>query len=343
MRLRNKIIAYTWAPIVMSIALLVACASSSGIQHAVIESNSQSGFIHEYEDFVIVKSIAGDSLDALATKYLGDPSKAWVIAEFNDIDTLLPGKEVVIPLTPTHLGGLKKDGFQKVPILLYHDFSKTLSSKMKVLESSFEAQMKYLKQNDYHVITLDRFLNFMEYKEQIPEKSVVIAIDDGWKSLYTIAYPILKKYNFPATLFVYTDFIGGKKALTWNQIKELADYGFDIQCHTKTHRYLTRINDGESFNHFFKSVEEELIRPKKLLRKKLNRDCNCLAYPYGQTSSLVAAMLKKHGYRAAFTVTRGGNPFYLNNYNINRSAIYGHYDLEKFKKNLDVFQPMSTE
>jgi len=327
----------------MSIALLCACAAAKGTQPTVIESNSQSGFTHQYEDFVIVKSIAGDSLDSLAARFLLDPSKSWVIAEFNDISTLSPGKEIVIPLRPVNLGGLKMDGFQKVPILLYHDFSRTQTSKMKVLESSFEAQMRFLKENDYHVITLDRFLDFMEYKEQIPEKSVVITIDDGWKSLYTIAFPILKKYNFPATLFVYTDFVGGKKALTWNQIKELAEYGFDIQCHTKTHRYLTKMKDEESFKGFFKSVEAELIYPKKMLQKKINRDCNCLAYPYGKTSSLLAAMLKKHGYRAAFTVTRGGNPFYLSNYNINRSAIYGHYDLEKFKKNLDVFQPMTTK
>jgi peptidoglycan/xylan/chitin deacetylase (PgdA/CDA1 family) len=226
---------------------------------------------------------------------------------------------------------------------LYHDFSTNRSSKMKVSESSFEEQMRYLKDNDYKVITLDRFLNFMELQEQIPEKSVVITIDDGWKSLYTIAYPILKKYNFPATLFVYTDFIGGKKALTWNQIKELSNNGFDIECHTKTHRYLTKFKTGENFDRFFKSAVEELMVPKKLIKKRLNRDCTCLAYPYGKTSSLIAAMAKKQGYRAAFTVTRGGNPFYLHNYKLNRSAIYGHFDIEKFKQNLDVFQPMEAE
>jgi len=329
--------------ILTCMAFLFACAPSAMIQPSVIKMNSQTGFIEKYDDFVIVKTIEGDTLSRLAETFLNDPSKAWLIAEFNGIDTLLPGEEIVIPLKPIYLGGLKKDGLQKVPILLYHDFSKTRPSKMRVLETSFEEQMRFLKENDYHVITLGQFLDFMELKEQIPKKSVVITIDDGWKSLYTIAYPILKKYNFPATLFVYTDFIGGKKGLTWDQIKELADNGFDIECHTKTHRYLTKTKDGETFDLFFKSVSEELIYPKKLLKRKLNRDCSCLAYPYGKTSSLVAAMTKKHGYRAAFTVTRGGNPFYLHSYNINRSTIYGHYDLEKFIQNLDVFQPMETK
>jgi peptidoglycan/xylan/chitin deacetylase (PgdA/CDA1 family) len=343
MPLRSRTILIVWTPIVMCMVFISACAPSSIIKPSVIEMNSQYGFIHAYDDFVIVKSIEGDTLDSLAATYLNDPSMAWIIAEFNGIDTLLPGEEVAIPLKPIHLGGLMADGLQKVPILLYHDFSKTRSSKMKVLETSFEAQMRFLKENDYHVITLDRFLKFMEFKEQIPKKSVVITIDDGWKSLYTIAYPILKKYHFPASLFVYTDFVGGKKALTWDQIKELSDNGFDIQCHTKTHRNLTKTQDGETFDLFFKSVAEEITHPKKLLKQKLNRDCSCMAYPYGETSSLVAAMTKKHGYRAAFTVTRGGNPFYLHAYNINRSAIYGHYDLDKFKQNLDVFQPLGAE
>ena len=340
---RNRKIFCGWMVIIMCGAFLYACAPSSMIKPSSITMETQDGFIEEHDDFVILKTMPGDTLDALAETFLNDASKTWVIAEFNGIDSLTPGQEIVIPLKPVYPGGLKADGLQTVPILLYHDFSKTRTSKMIVMETSFEAQMKYLKENNYHVITLGRFLDFMELNEQIPEKSVVITIDDGWKSLYTIAYPILKKYNFLATLFVYTDFIGGRKGLTWNQIKELSDNGFDIECHTKTHRYLTKIKDGETFDQFFKSIKKELMHPKKLLKQKLNRDCSCLAYPYGKTNSLVAAMAKKQGYRAAFTVTRGGNAFYLHNYNINRSTIFGHYDLEKFKQNLDVFQPMEVE
>jgi peptidoglycan/xylan/chitin deacetylase (PgdA/CDA1 family) len=340
---RNRKISWVWIAAILCGVFLYACTPSSMIKPTTITMDTQEGYIEEHDDFVILRTMPGDTLDALAETFLNDASKAWVIAAFNGIDSLTPGQEIVIPLKPVYPGGLKADGVQKVPILLYHDFSKTRTSKMKVLETSFEAQMKYLKENGYHVITLERFLDFMELKEQIPEKSVVITIDDGWKSLYTIAYPILKKYDFPATLFVYTDFIGGRKGLTWNQIKELSDNGFDVECHTKTHRYLTKIKDGETFAQFFESIKNELMHPKKLLKQKLNRDCSCLAYPYGKTNSLVAAMAKKQGYRAAFTVTRGGNAFYLHNYNINRSTIYGHYDLEKFKQNLDVFQAMETE
>jgi len=87
----------------------------------------------------------------------------------------------------------------------------------------------------------------------------------------------------------------------------------------------------------------EISDPKKLFKKKLNKECECLAYPYGITNNLVIAMLKKHGYRAAFTVEQESNPFFIDNYRINRSAIYGEYDIEKFKNKLSVFQNMELK
>ena len=80
----------------------------------------------------------------------------------------------------------------------------------------------------------------------------------------------------------------------------------------------------------------EISYPKKLIKRKLNKECSYLAYPYGKTNNLVIAILKKHGYRAAFTVKRESNPFFVDRFRIYRSAIYGNYDLEKFKKNLSV-------
>ena len=82
----------------------------------------------------------------------------------------------------------------------------------------------------------------------------------------------------------------------------------------------------------------EISYPKKLIEKKLNKECKCLAYPYGETNNLVIAMLKKHGYRAAFTVDTKSNPFFIDKYRIHRSIIYGKYDIENFKNNLSVFQ-----
>jgi len=203
-----------------------------------------------YDDFIIVRVRSGDNLSILAAKYLNDPTKDWLIADFNDIKTITPGQELIIPLSPFECGGLKPDGYQAVPILTYYRFSKNKTGELTVAQAAFEEQMRFLKENGYRVITLDQLLDFLDFKCQLPEKSVVITFDDGWRSLYDFAFPILKDYGFPATLFIYTDFMGGRKALSWEQISILSKNGFDIQCKTKTHRNMAKLKKGESFKEY---------------------------------------------------------------------------------------------
>lgn len=292
---------------------------------------------HIYDDFILVKTNAEDTFSSLSAKYLNDPNKGWWIAEFNDIQNLTSGQELIIPLSLLNKGGLNVEGYQTVPVLAYHRFTKDRSNKMSVAQEDFEAQMMYLKENGYHVVSLDQLLDFIDYKASLPKKSVVITFDDAWRSIYDIAFPILKKFDFPATFFIYTDFIGGGKAMSWKQIKTLSENGYNIECQTKTHRNLASLKKNESFNEYLKSLEEEIRYPKDLIKKKLNKDCKYLAYPYGKTNDIVISMLKKYGYRSAFTVDRGSNPFFIDKYRIHRSVIYGKFDLEQFKKNLSSF------
>jgi peptidoglycan/xylan/chitin deacetylase (PgdA/CDA1 family) len=315
----------------LMLLLLAGCASNGWIFQ-----NRHKALISD--DFVIVKTTSQDTFSSLAAYYLKDPAKGWLIAEFNRMTTLIPGEEVIIPLSPFNKGGLNPEGYQTVPVLVYHNFSKQKSDETAVGQDNFEAQMKYLKQNGFHVVSIDQLLDFIDYKEQLPEKSIVITFDDAWRSIFDIALPILIKYNFPATFFIYTDFIGGGKAMTWKQIETLSKIGFDIQCQTRTHRNLAVPKKNESFKEYFKSLEMEIDYPKKLFKKKLNIDCKYLAYPYGETNNLVIALLKKYGYRAAFTIDRKSNPFFIDKYRIHRSVIYGSYDMDKFKDNLTVFQ-----
>ncbi|MDY6856756.1 MAG: polysaccharide deacetylase family protein [Thermodesulfobacteriota bacterium] len=305
------------------LALLTACTTTSS---KVV-----------YKDFVIVKAKPEDNLSSLAGKYLNDISKGWLIAEFNGISGVKTGEKLIIPLKPFDIGRLRTYGLQSVPILTYHRFSKENSSKMVVTEDSFDAQMKYLKENGYHVITLDQLLDFLNLNYQTQKKSVVITIDDGWRSCYEIAFPILKKYGFPATLFIYTDFIGGKKAMSWEQVKEMSENGFDIQCHSKTHRNLAKMYGDETLNDYVKVLDQEVALSTKRIKQKLGKECKYFAYPFGQTTTMLIEVLKKHGYHGAFTITRGSNPFFINNFVLKRSVIYGGFSLSEFKKNLIIF------
>ena len=292
-----------------------------------------------FPDFVAVIAQQGNTFTSLAAKYLNDSSMDWFIAEYNGLSALNPGQALIIPLKSYEKGGLTLKGYQIVPVLSYHNFSPDRSTdRMTVTQAAFEEQMKFLKEKGYRVITLNQFLDFLNFKGQIPKKSVVITIDDGWRSAYDIALPILKKYGYPATLFVYTDLIlGGQKTLSWELVQKMARSGLDMQGHSKTHRDLTLMNQKESFKEYFEAIEGELSKSAGTIKAKAGKDIKYLAYPNGETNHLVIELVQKEGYLGAFTAKRGGNPFFIHNYRINRSMIYGDFDLNQFEKNLAVF------
>ncbi len=289
--------------------------------------------------FTIVVAEDGDSFTSLAQKHLGDRSLGWLLAEVNGCTSPTPGEKIVIPLVPLFRGGLSAHGYQTVPILCYHKFGRSKGDPMTVTEKAFEEQMRFLRENGYYVLTMDQLFDFIDFKGQIPKKSVVITIDDGWRTAYDIAFPILRKFGYPATMFVYTDFItGGSAAMDWGMIREMARNGVNVQCHTKTHRALDKRVGNESLREHFEAVKRELAESARIIRSHVGTEVKYLAYPYGDSSHLVVALLGKLGYRGAFTVERGGSPFFVNPYRVNRSMIYGTFDIEDFKSNLKTFE-----
>lgn len=330
---------------VLDLALIGGCATLQGKPSEVKESKPEASKVEapiierRFPEFIAVIAKEGDTLSSLAAKYLNDPSMDWFIAEYNNIDGPKPGQALIVPLKPYEKGGLTSKGYQTVPVLSYHNFSLDRStSRMTVTKAAFEEQMKLLRDKGYRVISMDQLFDFLDFTAQIPKKSVVITIDDGWRSAYDIALPILKEYGYPATLFVYTDLIvGSQKTLSWELVQELAKNGIDVQGHTKTHRNLTLLDKKESFTEYFEAIAKELSESARVIKAKVGKDIKYLSYPNGETNHLVIELVRKYGYRGAFTVRREGNPFFIHDYRVNRSMIYGDFDLNQFDKNLTVF------
>ena len=298
-----------------------------------------------FPDFILAIVQPGDSYTSLARKYLGDPSMDWFISEFNGNTLPASGKDVLIPLASYAPGGLWPTGYQTVPVLTYHKLSRNgTADAMTVREADFEAQMRFLRENGYRVIPLDDLFEFLQFRRQIPARSVVVTFDDGWASVHDIALPILKKYGYPATLFVYTDLIvGSRETLSWEQVGELSRNGFDIQCHSKTHRYLGRKERKETFRDYFEAVRKEIVESSRIIRKHTGREVKYLAYPYGDTNHLVVAMTQQEGYRLAFTVERESAPFFSNNFRVGREMIFGSFSLKDFENNLTTFRKFGSE
>ena len=156
-----------------------------------------------FQDFVAVIARPGDTFSSLASEYWQDSSLAGFISEFNGITSLEPGQELVIPLQPLEKGGLTFQGYQTIPVIVYHKFSKKKADRMTVRESVFESQMRFLSENGYRVIPLEVLFNFLDFKGRIPSKSAVIMINEEWRSAYEVVFPILKKCGYPA-IFLLT-------------------------------------------------------------------------------------------------------------------------------------------
>lgn len=295
-------------------------------------------------DFMVVQPRPGDSLESLAARYLGTASNAWIIARYNDVRAARPGQNLLIPLDAGDPVAVHLDGYQTVPVLSYHRFAPgdRSSDRLEISEREFDAQMAYLAREGYTVIGLPELADYMEGKRPLPPRSVVLTLDDGYESVYTVAYPVLRKYGFPATIFIYTDFVGAGSALKWPQMKEMVASGLiDIQPHSKSHSNLTRRLTGESKTGYLSRLNRELRVPADLLRKRLGIPIHSFAYPYGAVDETVAKVTGREGYRLAVTVARGGNPVFAHPFLVRRTMIYARDGIDAFAKSLHLFRRAS--
>jgi peptidoglycan/xylan/chitin deacetylase (PgdA/CDA1 family) len=300
----------------------------------------------ENDDFVIVQAGFQESLELLAARFLGDPAEHWQIAEFNGVDEARPGAELVIPKHYVNPTGVWPTGYQTVPILVYHRFSADdgPGNPMVIPQASFRAQMALLRDEGYRVIPLRDLGEFLAGRLALPRNSVVITIDDGFRSAYTIAFPVLQEFGYPATLFVYTDFMAGDLGLDWAALREMVASGLvEVACHSKTHANLSLRREGETVPEYRARLEEEVRVPTRLLRKRLGIPSDAFSFPYGDANDDVITALKAEGYELALTVTRGGNPAFADPYRLRRTMIYGEDGLSDFRRSLQTFQPTDAK
>lgn len=315
--------------------------SPAGKSTSVVGDKRTAFQTKEVAVYVVKK---GDRLSDLARHFYGDPDKDWMIEEANESVPLKPGKVLVIPLRPTNPGGLSATGYQVVPILSYHHFSAKCSNNLCMPIGEFSKQMAFLKKEGYRTVAMEQVLKFINYQEPLPKKAVVITIDDGYRSVYDLAYPILRQHNFNATLFIYTAFIGNSpNALTWEQLRELSESGFEVEAHTISHTDLTRKRKGESEAAYLKRVRRELTEPRELIGKHLGRKPIWLAYPYGRLNEFVIAMAIEAGYQGGVTVTRRANPFFTDPFRLGRNQVMNPAEGRSFDQMLKVFRGVKLQ
>jgi peptidoglycan/xylan/chitin deacetylase (PgdA/CDA1 family) len=316
---------------------LSSCAPTT----AIIQPAEKNFF--RSENYIVYGLQDAETPEVLAERFLGDKKKSWVIEDANPNIMFTKGQFIVIPLKERNKGGLSAEGYQTIPILTYHRFGKNCRSVLCTSASVFDFQMRYLKKNGYRVITPEELLAFLEYRHSIPKKSVMITMDDGYRSVYEIAYPILKKYGFTATVFIYTNYVGvSGSAITWDQLREMKANGFTIGSHTMFHSDLTKRNKGETELEFLSRIKKELHGSKKIIDKKMGQKTYFLAYPFGNYDQRAIEIARQAGYKMAMSVKRGGNPFFANPLSLRRDQILKS-DIRIFALRLKTFNPLPLE
>ena len=316
---------------------LFSCAPTT----AIIQPPEEGLF--RSEDYIVYKLTDGETPEELAKRFLGDHRRSWLIKEANHGMTFNSGEFIVIPLKDKNRGGLSAEGYQTIPILTYHQFGDNCRSPLCVPTDVFELQIRYLKENGYSVITAEELLAFLEYRHSLPKKSVLITMDDGYRSVYSIAYPILKKYGFTAIFYIYTDFVGASSsAVTWEQLREMKADGFTIGSHTMFHSDLTKQKEGESKGEFMARVKKELFGSKEIIDQKLAQDTYILAYPYGRYDQRAIEYAELAGYKIAMSVKRGGNPFFAYPLSLRRDQVLKR-EMKTFISRLKTFNHLQLE
>ncbi|MFH1269456.1 MAG: polysaccharide deacetylase family protein [Candidatus Omnitrophota bacterium] len=192
-------------------------------------------------------------------------------------------------------------GRYAAPIAMYHSVNPGAlpQNRLAVTPETFERQMRFLKENNYNVLPLGSLATLIKEGRRVPHKSVSITFDDGYKDNYTYAFPILRKYNLPATMFIIVNEVGRADRLSWEEIRQMRDSGIiTFGSHALGPEPLTNIRSEEE-------LKRQVFDSKRILEQKLGRSVNIFSYPEGRFNDQIKQLVMAAGYGAAAATNPG--------------------------------------
>ena len=228
----------------------------------------------------------------------------------------------------------------EVPIIMYHRVINKSENEgiygTYIYEDIFRKHLQYLKDKNYTVITF-KDLDKIGWRNRFEKgkKYIILTFDDGYKDNYDLAFPILKEFDFKATIFLmgrstYNEWdvkAGGEiefPLMSVEMIKEMQDYGIEFGAHTFNHPKLNTLSNEE--------IEYQIVDVKKPLEEKIGKEIITFAYPYGILNDYAKKMTKKAGYTFALATDSGSVCLSDDLYQIRRIAIFPNTNLFSFKR-----------
>ncbi|MCK9282346.1 MAG: polysaccharide deacetylase family protein [Melioribacteraceae bacterium] len=217
-------------------------------------------------------------------------------------------------------------------VLEYHSVNPNSKSFLSITPEAFLKQMLFLRSNNWNIISLLDLVTLIENGNEIPDKTVVITFDDGYKDNLDHAFPILEKYKIPATIFVPSALVGKSMVnregysldlLSWDELSFLCQSNLiTIGSHTATHAVLAGLDEDVS--------EAEISESKKNIEIKLDIECTLFAYPKGKNDENSRLLSKKY-YKAAVATVPDRVDKNCDLYTIPRRGVYNYTSFIKFK------------
>ncbi len=219
------------------------------------------------------------------------------------------------------------------PILAYHRVGPFRADHVPTVSAAaFERQLAFLARFRCRVLPLDDLVGWFDRGERLPRRSVVITFDDGYEETHTVAWPILKRFGYPAAVFVAPGEVGRTGFATWEQLTELARDAVTIGSHTMHHSYVPLLSAER--------LQDELQQSKAVIESRIGRPVQCLSYPSGGFTPQAQAAARAAGYRVACTTNRALPGAGLDRYALRRikmterdahpllllAKVSGHYD-----------------
>jgi peptidoglycan/xylan/chitin deacetylase (PgdA/CDA1 family) len=224
-----------------------------------------------------------------------------------------------------------------VPILMYHyiqdlpSYYDQLTFNLTVTPADFNRQLNWLSLHGYHTITFDDLRAYFSGTRPLPSKPVIITLDDGYRDLFTTAYPIIRAHGFVAVAYIVTGFVGRLRYVTSSMIFQMDNDGIEIASHTVDHANMARLSLG--------SIVYELTTSKQWLENLLGHPVVDFAYPSGKYNSLDVTELGATGYSTAVTEDGSTVRLWATRYAWTRTRVSGGEQLSDFIKNLGPVEP----
>ena len=183
-------------------------------------------------------------------------------------------------------------------ILQYHHVATDTPAVTSLSPETFRLHMEYLELNGFSILRLEEVIAALRSRQTLPDKTAVITFDDGYLSVYEQAFPVLRDYGWPFTVFISAGLVSSNSRLyaSWEQLREMGSFGATLANHTTSHPYFLDRDLSQDEKDWLDGIRTEIEQAERMILDETGQSHRLLAYPYGEYDPAIQALVAELGY-----------------------------------------------